>query len=197
MAEEKDAEPAGKAGAKSSAGVKFLWSSLDRIVFIGVGVLGTIATTYITGMLKLNPPELKATPVYSRIEAGAVARQVGSLKLDYQPEASRPYGVLRVDIANEGRGPAEGVRFQVKLPALLAVAYDEEPDFKVYAPSQLSLEKNEFYAVLDHFPSGARDVLALRIEGDAALLASARVKLVNDEYEGEVAEMEGVGGDQE
>lgn len=195
MAEEKDGEAVPKKDAKSSAAVKFLWSSLDRIVFIGIGVFGTIATTYITGILKLNPPELKAVPVYSRIEAGPVAPKVGDLKLDYQPEAAQPYGVLRVDIANEGRGPAEGVRFQVRLPAELEVSYEEEPDFKVYAPSALSLEKNEFYTVLDHFPSGARDVLALRVGGDAALIASARVKLVNDEFEGEVEELEGLGGD--
>jgi hypothetical protein len=50
---------------KSGKGVKFLWDMLDRSMFIGIGVLGTIATTYITGVLKLNPPELVAKPVYS------------------------------------------------------------------------------------------------------------------------------------
>ena len=95
---------------------------------------------------------------------------------------------------NEGRGTAEKVRFQVKLPPALAVAYDEEPDFKVYKPESVSLEKNEFYTELGHFPSGAKDFLALRIEGDAGLLCDERVKFVNDDFEGEVGDIKGVEG---
>ena len=179
--------------ASSGAFWKFLWSALDRSFFIVMGVVGTIATTYITGLLKVNPPELVARQSYNVVDATTpVAQAVGSLTLDYKAEAARPYGVLRVDIANEGRGPAEKVRFQVKLSPALAVAYQEQPDFKVYSPSVMGLEKNEFYAVLDHFPSGAHDVLALRIEGDAKLLRDARVKLVNDDYEGEVEPVTGV-----
>lgn len=165
---------------------------MDRIFFIGMGVVGTVATTYLTGILKLNPPELVAMPAYNSIETAPVANKIGGLALNYKADAPRSYGVLRVDIANEGRGPAEKVRFQVKLPATLAVSYQEEPDFKVYSPSMLMLDKNEFYTVLDHFPSGAHDFLALRIDGDAKLLLDARVKIVNDDYEGKVEPIEGV-----
>lgn len=185
--------PTAENGKGSGAFMKFFWSALDRIVFIGVGIIGTVATTYITGMLKVNPPELVARETYSVVDtATPVAANVGALKLDYKADAAKHYGVLRVDISNEGRGPAEKVRFQVKLPDGLAVSYQEQPDFKVYSPSTLTLDKNEFYAVLDHFPSGAHDYLALRIEGDAALLKDARVKLVNDDYEGEIKAIEGL-----
>lgn len=173
--------------------MKFFWSALDRVFFIAMGVVGTVATTYITGVLKVNPPELIARQTWSIIDVSSpVTASVGVLKLDYKKEAAKNYGVLRVDIANEGRGPAEKVRFQVKIPAGLSVSYQEEPDFKVYSPSTLELNKNEFYAVLDHFPSGAHDYLALRIEGDTAFLKDARVKLVNDDYEGEVKPIEGI-----
>jgi len=166
---------------------------LDRIFFIGMGVVGTVATTYITGILKVNPPELVAHETYSAVDSATpVAVHVGALKLDYKADAAQHYGVLRVDIANEGRGPAEKVRFQVKLPEGLAVSYQEQPDFKVYSPSTLTLDKNEFYAVLDHFPSGAHDYLALRIEGEIGLIKDARVKLVNDDYEGEIKPIEGL-----
>lgn len=181
-----------KKGPSSGRLRKFLWDVLDRVMFIGIGVVGGVATSYLTGIIKLNPPELVVRQAYSRVDSGPVAKNVGNLKLDYQEEAPRPYGVWRLDIANEGRGAAEKVRFQVKLPAGLTASYQEEPDFKVYLPSALGLEKNEFYSVLDHFPSGARDYLALRIEGDATLLRGARVKLVNDEYEGEVEGIKGV-----
>lgn len=189
---EKREEQKGEA-RKNGVAAKFLWNALDRIFFIAMGVVGTVATTYITGILKLNPPELKVVPSFSRIDAKKpVASEVGGLKLDYQKEAPRPYGVLRVDIANEGRGSAEKVRFQVKMPRTLGVAYEEEPDLKVYLPSTVTFTNNEFYAELGAFPSGARDYVAFRIEGDAGLLRDARVKLVNDEYEGEVSPIEGL-----
>ncbi|MFA5811268.1 MAG: hypothetical protein WC956_02930 [bacterium] len=184
-----------KTASKKSSGNfwKFTWNALDRVFFIGMGVVGTVATTYITGLLKINPPELVVRETYSAVDAATpVVNNIGGLKLDYKVEAPRRYGVLRVDIANEGRGPAEKVRFQVKLPGGLTVSYQEQPDFKVYSPSTLTLDKNEFYAVLDHFPSGAHDYLALRIEGDAKILHDARIKLVNDEYEGKVETIEGI-----
>lgn len=143
---EKGEEQKGEA-KKNGAATKFLWNALDRIFFIAMGVVGTVATTYITGILKLNPPELKAVLSFNRIDAEKpVASEVGGLKLDYQEEAPRPYGVLRVDIANEGRGAADKVRFQVKMSRTLGVAYEEEPDLKVYLPSTVTFKNDEFYA---------------------------------------------------
>lgn len=172
---------------RSAAIKKLLLSGLDRTFFIATGVIGTVATSYITGVLKINPPELVVDQSYSRIDvATPVATNVGGLKLDYKAEAALPYGILRLDISNEGRGAAETVRFQVKVPKDLNISYQEDPDFKVYSPSTLTLDANEFYAVLDHFPSGAHDYLALKVAGDSKLLNDARIKLVNDDYEGEV-----------
>lgn len=176
----------------SGAGRKFLWSALDRFVFIAVGALGTIATTYITGTLKLNPPKLIVTQTYNRVDAAPVANSVGGLKLDYKADAARTYGVLRVDIANDGRGSAEKVRFQVKLPQNLKVSYQMEPDFRVYQPTLLELKNNEFYVEMPKFPSKAADLVALRIEGDEALLCDARTKFVSEDYEGEVNDIQGV-----
>ena len=183
-----------KTEKKTSKWGKFLWDVLDRFMFIAIGALGTIATTYITGILKLNPPELVVKQAYNRIDAGAVAGQVGGLKLDYEADRSPGYGVLRVDIANEGRGVAEDVRFQVKLPADLEIEYDALPDFKVYKPTTISLEKGEFYAEMPNFPSGASDWIALRVIGDENLLCDSRIKLVSEEYEGEIEELRGVEG---
>lgn len=169
---------------------KFLWSSLDRVIFIGVGVIGTIATTYLTGMIKLNPPELRATQSLSIVDTTRpVPSEVGGLKLDYQPESASSYSVYRVDISNEGRGTAENVRFQVKMPASILAAYEMEPDLKVYRPASMTFDKNEFYTELAHFPSGARDFVAFRISGDTSTLNQSRIKLVNDEYEGEVEQL--------
>lgn len=170
---------------------KFLLSVLDRVLFIAIGAAGTIATSYITGIMKLNPPELVATQGFAAIDSSRpVPSQIGGLHLDYEPDAALSYGVYRVDIANEGRGPAENVRFQVKMPEALAATYEVEPDLKVYSPSSMSFGKNEFYAELAHFPSGAHDFVAFRITGDVSKLAQSRVKLVNDNYEGRV---EGLG----
>lgn len=172
---------------KSGKGAKFLWDLLDRVMFIGIGALGAIATTYITGILKVNPPVLVAMPTYNTVDAAnPVAAKVGGLSLDYKMEEPRPYGVLRVDIANEGRGPAEDVRFQVKLDPKLLVSYDVEPDFRVYRPAEVGLEGQEFYAELATLPAKARDFVALKIEGDGSLVANARIKLVNDAYEGKI-----------
>lgn len=46
--------------------------------------------------------------------------------------------------------------------------------------------KNEFYAVLSKFPSGAKDFAAFKIASGENLLCTTRVKLVNDDLEGEV-----------
>jgi len=172
---------------------KFFWSALDRVFFIAMGVVGTVATAYITGILKVNPPELVARPAYNTVEAAPVASKIGGLALNYKADAPRSYGVLRVDIANEGRGAAEKVRFQVKLDPSLGVSYEKEPDFKVYRPSEVKLAGSEFYTELATLPSGAADFVALRISGDRALLAGTRIKLVNDEYEGEVEQIKGIG----
>ena len=171
---------------------KFLWNALDRVFFVVVGALGAIATTYITGMLKVNPPELVVQQTYNRIDERPVSTSVGGLKLDYQKDEPATYGVYRVDIRNEGRGPAETVRFQVKIPKDAAVSYYEEPDFRVYKPTVVELKGNEFYAEMPRFPSGAGDFIALRIEGSAKLLCDARVKLVSEDYEGEVGKLQGV-----
>jgi len=176
----------------SGAGRKFLWSAMDRFVFIAVGVLGTVATTYITGTLKLNPPELVVSQTYNRVDPAPVANTVGGLKLDYKTDEARAYGVLRVDIANDGRGSAEKVRFQVKLPLNLTVAYHLDPDFRVYQPTILELKNNEFYVEMPKFPSKAEDFIALRIEGDEKLLCDARVKFVSEDYEGEVHGLQGI-----
>lgn len=189
MAEE---EKETKETKPSGAGRKFIWNALDRFVFIGVGVLGTVATAYITGTLKLNPPELIVAQTYNRVDPSPVANTVGGLKLDYKADAARDYGVLRVDIANDGRGSAEKVRFQVKLPGKLTVAYHLDPDFRVYQPTVLELKNNEFYVEMPKFPSGAKDFIALRIEGEEMLLCDARVKFVSEDYEGEVNQLKGV-----
>ena len=176
---------------KASPLRKFFWDAADRVFFIGMGVVGTVAGTYFTGLLKVNPPELVVRQSWSRVDAARpVATKVGSLTLAVVKDAARPYGVLRVEIANEGRGPAERVRFQVKLAPELAVAYEIKPDFKVYLPSAMALAGNEFYAEMATFPSRASDVLALRVLGDEKLLCSARVKFVNDAFEGEVEGLE-------
>lgn len=189
MAEE---EKETKEAKSSGAGRKFLWSALDRIVFISVGVVGTVVTTYITGTLKLNPPKLIVTQTYNLVDPSPVATTVGGLKLDYKAEPARAYGVLRVDIANEGRGSAEKVRFQVKLPEKLVVAYHLEPDYRVYQPTILELKNNEFYVEMPKFPSKAGDFVALRIEGDEKLLCDTRVKFVSEDYEGDVNRLNGV-----
>lgn len=186
--EEKEAKEAKSSGASR----KFIWNALDRFVFIGVGVLGTVATAYITGTLKLNPPKLIVTQTYNRIDPSPVANGVGALKLDYKADEVRPYGVLRVDIANDGRGSAEKVRFQVKLPDKLSVAYHLDPDFRVYQPTLIELKNNEFYVEMPKFPSKAGDFIALRIEGDEKLLCDARIKFVSEDYEGEVHGLQGV-----
>jgi len=175
-----------------SQGIKFFWSALDRVFFIVVGALGTIATTYITGMLKVNPPELVVTQTYNHVDESPVATSVGGLNLDYKKDEAKPYGVLRVDIANDGRGSAEKVRFQVKLSKDVAVSYYLNPDFRVYQPSLLELKINEFYAELPKFPSKGNDYVALKIEGDERLLCDARIKLVSEDYEGEVRQLQGV-----
>lgn len=171
----------------STESKKFLWSALDRVIFISVGVIGTISTSYITGVMKLNPPKLVAMQSLSAVDSSRpVPSHVGALRLDYDADAARAYSVYRVDIANEGRGSAENVRFQVKMPETLGVQYEIEPDLKVYTPAALAFEKNEFYTELAHFPSGAHDFVAFRILGDTSALAQTRVKFVNDEYEGEI-----------
>lgn len=194
MANSKNQMPEEKSTSQKPSGIKKLaLDALDRILFIGIGAVGAIATTYITGLLKINPPELKATASYSRIDAGQpVAKDVGGLKLDYTPETARPYGVLRVDIANEGRGSAARVRFQVKISQQLLMSYQEEPDLKVYSSAPVTLTPNEFYTEMAAFPSGAHDHIALRIAGDDRLLNDTRIKLVNDDYEGTVSPIEGI-----
>jgi len=155
-------------------------------------VIGTVATTYITGTLKLNPPKLIVTQAYNRVDPSPVANTVGGLKLDYKADAARAYGVLRVDIANEGRGSAEKVRFQIKLPETLNVSYQIDPDFRVYQPTLIELKDNEFYVEMPKFPSKAGDFVALRIEGDEKLLCETRVKFVSEDYEGAVNRLKGV-----
>lgn len=125
---------------KGSAVSKFLWGLLDRTMFIGIGAAGTVATAYITGIMRLNPPELVAKVRYASVDAKRpIPAAVGGLALDYEADAPRPYGVMRVDIANEGRGKASGVRFQVKLPRELSVAYEVQPDFRyIRRPSSRS-----------------------------------------------------------
>ncbi|HPM41697.1 MAG TPA: hypothetical protein PLY45_04610, partial [bacterium] len=93
--------------------------------------------------------------------------------------------------ANEGRGPAEDVRFQVKLSPALAASYEVAPDFKVYRPRSAALVNGEFYAELSTFPSKASDLLALRVEGDEKHLCDARIKFVNDSQEGRVERLRG------
>lgn len=163
-----------------------LMSTLDRVMFIGIGALGAVATTYFTGMIKLNPPELIAEVSYNSVDkTKEVAKEVGALKLDYQEEII-PYSIMRVDIKNDGRGPAENVRFQVKLPETTKVDLYAAPDLKVYSPTQFTFEKNELYTELAHFPSGAHDYVALKVDGQSPATDSVRVKLVNNEYEGAV-----------
>lgn len=79
---------------KKEAG-KFLWNLLDRFMFIGIGVIGTVATTYITGMFKVNSPELVVAQTYNRVDTGPVANDVGGLKIEYKSEPARPYGIRR------------------------------------------------------------------------------------------------------
>lgn len=172
---------------------KFALDTLDRVLFIGIGAIGAVATTYTTGLLKINPPKLEARAVYSRIDVSTpVAKDVGGLKLDYTLETAKPYGVLRVDIANDGRGAAAKVRFQVKVSQKLLMSYHEEPDLKVYTPTSMTLTPSEFYTEMATFPSGAHDSVALRVEGDDRLLNDARIKLVNDDYEGDVSPIAGI-----
>lgn len=172
---------------------KFLWSVLDRVAFIGIGVIGTIATTYITGIMKLNPPELVVDVTYSRVDSSrGVPASVGGLRLDYTEDAPVSYGILRVDVGNSGRGSAEKVRLQVRFEGGVAASYNAEPDFRVYSPTVLGFEKNEFYTELAHFPAGARDFVAFRVVGDKELLRATRIKFVNDDYEGEVSPIRGL-----
>ena len=179
--------------ASSGSVQKFFWNALDRILFIGIGAVGTIATTYVTGAIKAAPPELVVTQTYNYVDTrDAVEATVGGLKLDYAAEAAPGYGVLRVDLRNEGRGAAEDVRFQVKLPDEVRVEYAIAPDFKVYRPTLIALERGEFYCELPRFPSGAHDWVALRVTGDERLLCDARVKLVSEGYEGEIEGMRGL-----
>lgn len=172
--------------------IKFFWSALDRVFFITMGVIGTIATTYITGILKINPPELVVMQTYNHIDNREVASSVGSLKINYKKEEALSYGVYRVDIKNDGRGPAEDVRFQVKIPGEIVASYYKAPDFKVYRPKLMEFKGNEFYLVFPKFPAGAADSVAFRVGGDERKLCSLRVKFVSEDYEGEVKGLQGV-----
>jgi len=183
------------AAASSKSFRSLLWKALDRILFVGLGSLAAIATTYYTGLLKLSPPKLVALPIFNHIENTPISDKIGGLKLNYKNDRSRPYGVLRIDVVNKGRGVAEDVRLQVRLPQGLKMAYQITPDFRVYKPSvPPSLNANEFYTELPRFPSKASDWIAFRVEGDAALLCDARIKFVSKNYEGKVSPIKGVEG---
>lgn len=142
--------------------------------------------------MKLNPPELSTWASYSMIDTKTpVAKSVGGLTLDYERDEPSSYGVFRVDIANTGRGAAENVRFQVKLDPQVIAKFYSEPDFKVYKPTTLSFQNNEFYVELATFPQGANDFVAFKITNGPQNLCSTRIKFINNDYEGKVSQIEG------
>ena len=70
--------------AMASDWKKTLFSSIDRVMFIGIGVGGTILTSYITGVLKGPPPKLVVSQIYNDVDNAPIPTKIGSLKLDYK-----------------------------------------------------------------------------------------------------------------
>jgi len=65
--------------ASSKSFKALIWKALDRILFVGLGAAATIATTYVTGILKLSPPKLVATPIFNRVDNAPITENIGGM----------------------------------------------------------------------------------------------------------------------
>ncbi len=163
---------------------KSAYSALDRILFIGIGVIGTIVASYITGILKDPPPKLIASQTFIEYQSQGVP--AGSSDKPFN------FGIFRVDIDNKGKGVAENVKLQVKFPPYFKVSYYKVPNFRVYDPKLVEFKGGEFYLELPRFPKDANAFVVFKIDGNADKLCETSVKIVSETMEGEVKGIEGM-----
>lgn len=169
---------------------KLIWPA---VITAGLGIVGNVLSPLISSWFQNRSSDIVVRQSYNTVEPKtAVPNQVGSLLLDYQPEAQLPRSLYLIEVSNEGNAPEEDLRLQVGFPAGITVAYGEEPDFRVYRPEEVTLNENRFFMSLRQFPQMAKAPVSFELGKDLQALCQVKIKAAGKEKEGRVEPLKGV-----
>ena len=167
--------------------------NLDKLIWPTViGMMASVLTALLLSWLQNKSSDIVVRQFYNTVEQKAVPKQVGGLLLDYQPEAQAPRSLYIVEVSNEGKGPEEDLRIQVGFPTELGVVYNEEPDFKVYRPEEISLNEGKFFMSLKQFPQMAKAPVSFEFGKDKRELCGVKIKVAGKEKEGRIEPIKGI-----
>ncbi len=74
----------------------------------------------------------------------------------------------------------------------MGVAYNEEPDFKVYRPEEISLNQGKFFMSLKQFPQMAKTPVSFEFGKDKQSLCGVKIKAAGKEKEARVEPIKGI-----
>ncbi len=168
---------------------KLIWPAVITAV---LGIMGNVLSPLIYSWFQNRSSEIVVRQFFNTVELNkTIPKQIGGLLLDYQPEAQPARSLYLIEVSNEGNGPEEDLRLQVRFPPEITVAYSEEPDFRVYRPEEISLNQNKFFMSLKQFPSHAHAPVSFDVE-DVKLLCQTKIKVAGKDKEGRVEAIKGV-----
>ena len=179
-----------------------MWKWLkDAIINNPNKVLGTIIlliilnpiSNYITKRLTAEKPEVIIRQYYNTVEPEvSVPSKVGGLAIDYKNEDVIAKALYVVEISNEGNAPEEDLRFQLNFPQTVKLKFAKEPNLKIYNPKKITLDDDQFFAILGSFPAEAIANISFMSPQDGRLLCDVQIGIAGKKRVGQVEEIRGV-----
>lgn len=169
-----------------------------------VGIFGTVVVAFLTAIVTQwvtdKSPDIIVRQYYNSVDAAVVPERVGELVIDYKMPVSSPPGLPRqraggvylLEVVNEGRGPEEDLRMQVRAPDATDLVFVDEPDLRVYRPAEIVLDEDGFFMELGGFPKDATAYISFEAPANKEKLCDIKIKVAGRSKEGSVERIRGV-----
>ncbi|MBX7149829.1 hypothetical protein K1X76_12230, partial [bacterium] len=151
---------------------------------------------FLTGLnyvLQDKTPQIIVRQFYNTVEPKkAVPTQVGSLLIDYQPAAPQPTSEYVVQVTNEGRGPEEDVRLDIRFISDLSIKQPNDSELRIYQPESASWNNGSYFVNLKQFPKDAFAPLSFEVTGNPTKLCETKIRIAGKQKEGKVEALKGL-----
>ncbi|MBX7149889.1 hypothetical protein K1X76_12530 [bacterium] len=138
-------------------------------------------------------PQITVRQFYNSVELKkAIPTQVGSLLIDYQPATQPLISEYVVQVTNEGRGPEEDVRLDIRFVNDLSIKQPNDSELRIYQPESASWNNGSYFVNLKQFPKDAFAPLSFEVTGSPAKLCETKIRIAGKQKEGKVEGLKGL-----
>lgn len=168
------------------------WSERVTATLIALASSGLVIAG-VNYFLHDSSPEIVVRQFYNSMEPKkAVPAQVGGLLIDYQPNTEKPVNEYVVQVTNEGRGPEEDVRLDIRFNGEMPIQAPNSAELRIYQPEDISWNEGSYFVNLRQFPKDAFAPLVFGITENAQKLCETKIRVAGKQKEGRVEPLKGL-----